>query len=441
MANEPALARRLSAFSAGVFGLSYMSPMVVVGTLGAVAALTGGAVVPAYALASAGMLLTALSYAYMARRFAAAGSAYVYATRVLGSSWGYAVGWLLLLDYVFVPMVCCVFTSVSLASLAPQVPYWIWPCLIAVSSTVINALGITVTNRVNLVIMVIQLFTLAAMLCACGYAVLSGVAPVSLSFPVTATPVHLSTFIAGTAVAAYSFLGFDAVSTLAEETHEPRRNIPRAIIGATVAGGLIFGISAYALMVVNPTVSFTDTDTFAYRILQEVGGPRFRSACTMVVVLAYFTAQISTHASVCRLLLALGRDDLLPRRVFAHVSSRFRTPVPNILLIGASLLAAGLGMSIATSTTFINFGALTAFFFVNVCVIVNAARPPRQAYALLAMATGILGAAVCLTLLAGLGRQAHAAGLIWAALGALYLIYKTRFFRRPLPNMRLGAID
>jgi len=96
-----------------------------------------------------------------------------------------------------------------------------------------------------------------------------------------------------------------------------------------------------------------------------VAGQPLRVICTVVVVLAYFTAQISTHASVCRLLMVMGRDDILPRAVFGYVSTRFRTPVANILIIGAIMLAAGIGLSIRTSTSFINFGAFSAFLFVT----------------------------------------------------------------------------
>jgi putrescine importer len=374
----------------------------------------------------------------MARRIAAAGSAYTYATEVLGPVWGYAVGWLLLLDYFFVPMVCCIFTSVSLASLAPGVPFWIWPCLIAAGSTLINALGISVTSRVNKVVMVVQLLTIGAILVVCARAVLERAVPVSMSFPLLAQPPQWSAFIAGTAVAAYSFLGFDAVSTLAEETHEPRKSIPKAIVGATAVGAVIFGISAYALVAVHPALDFADPDTFAYQILERIAGPSFRIACTCVVVLAYFTAQISTHASVCRLLLALGRDNVLPRRLFAHISPRFATPLPNVLLVGATLLAGGLGLTIGTSTTFINFGAFTAFFFVNVCVVVSASRANRRGVLEWgAIGTAVVGAAVCLTMLLGLGRPAHLVGLLWSALGLVYLLYKTRLFTRPLPNMRV----
>jgi len=437
------LVPQLTAFSATVFGLSYMSPMVVIGTLGLIAVLTGGAVASAYAMATVGMFLTALSYAYMARRLPVAGSAYTYASRTLGPLWGYAVGWLVLLDYVFIPMVCCIFISVSLASLAPSVPFWVWPCAVASTSTTINILGIAVTHRVNLAVMIVQLLTISVILVACARHLILGSAAdgISLSYPFLAAAPSLSKFVAGVALASYSFLGFDAVSTLAEETHNPSQSIPTAIMLATLIGGAIFGICAYALMAVHPSLRFFYNDKAAYEIVGTVAGQPLRVICTVVVVLAYFTAQISTHASVCRLLMVMGRDDILPRAVFGYVSTRFRTPVANILIIGAIMLAAGIGLSIKTSTSFINFGAFSAFLFVNVCAALHARRHGEGRWQRTSpVIVGLLGGAVCVTLLFGLERSAQAAGLIWSVLGLSYLAFKTRLFRRDLPPIDV-AID
>jgi amino acid transporter len=103
----------------------------------------------AFALAAVAMLLTALSYAKMAKIFPNSGSAYVYARRLLDSRVGFLVGWAILLDYLFLPTVAWLFQSFYLAAQFPEIPVWAWLALNAGLTTIINVTGIVLTDRVN----------------------------------------------------------------------------------------------------------------------------------------------------------------------------------------------------------------------------------------------------------------------------------------------------
>lgn len=435
---KPALDRRLSATSATMFGLSYMSPMVVIATFGAIAVKTQGAVGTAYIIAIAAMLITAISYGYMSARMPVAGSAYTYASNVLGPTIGFAVGWVLLLDYFFIPMVICLLTATGLSTLDPNVPFWIWVVGVAALSTIINALGIKLTDRVNLAVMVLQLIMVGAILYLCvRYALdTSSIHTLVSSKPFANSSTTFPLIMAGASVACYSFLGFDAISTLSEETVDPRRNIPKAIFIATLLGGIIFLATAYFMMVAHPSLKFASEDTAAYEIAGQIGGQFFKTIFTLVVTISFFAAGLCAHASASRLLYVMGRDNVLPSIGFSYLHPTFKTPVINITLVGLVMLIA-CRLDIATSTSFINFGAFTAFCSVNLCVVVHilknrgkegAGRPPAAWLAL-------LGALFCASLFFSLDGLAVKLGASWLCVGIVYLAGKTRCLTKPLPTV------
>ncbi|WP_433861957.1 APC family permease [Streptomyces sp. L7] len=248
---------------------------------------------------------------------------------------------------------------------------------------------------------------------------------------------------AGAAIAAYSFLGFDAISTLSEETVNPEHNIPRGIFLAVVIGGVIFVVVSYVMQLVHPGGQFKDPSTASYAMSVLVGGPVFANIVNLVVIVGGFASAMAIQASTSRLMYVMGRDGVLPRRFFGRLSERFQTPLLNLILIGAVAMF-GLGLSLDTATSFINFGAFLTFTMVNVCVIVhfvrlrrNRERPSIAKFAVLPA----LGALVDLYLLTQLGPIALYLGIGWLVIGVIYLAVLTRGFRRPAPEMRVEETD
>jgi amino acid transporter len=248
---------------------------------------------------------------------------------------------------------------------------------------------------------------------------------------------------AGAAIAAYSFLGFDAVTTLTEETIDPKRTMPRAILLIALIGGAIFVTVAYATQLAHPGATFDNEGSAAFEIARSIGGDLFSSIFLAGLVVAQFASGIAAQASASRLLLAMGRDGALPRTFFARVHPRYRTPALNILLTGAIGLIA-LSLDVATSTSFINFGAFVAFTFVNVAVIATYIRMRREGESpnpLTYAVAPTIGAAVDLYLLYNLDGAALTLGLIWLSLGVIYLAYLTRMFRQPPPSMAFNEAE
>jgi putrescine importer len=158
------LDRTLGLWSVVLFGLAYMTPMIVFGTFGALASASQGTTAMAYFIAALAIFLTAASYGIMAKVYPVAGSAYSYARRSLNPAAGFLVGWAVLLDYFFLPMVIWLIGAAYLTAAFPMVPAWLWIVGFIVLTTAVNVIGIAFANRVNVVLMLVQLSVLLVFL-------------------------------------------------------------------------------------------------------------------------------------------------------------------------------------------------------------------------------------------------------------------------------------
>ncbi|PWJ53060.1 amino acid/polyamine/organocation transporter, APC superfamily [Quadrisphaera granulorum] len=441
----PALTRTLRLPSLVLFGLAYMTPLIVLGIFGIVAETTGGASASAYLVALVAMLFTASSYGRMAAAHPVAGSAYTYVRRTIDPRAGFLVGWAVLLDYLFLPMVIWLIGGSYLQAQFPGVPGWIWIIGFIAVTTVLNVLGIKVANRANYLLMAFQVLVIVVFVGLSIGTVVSAqgsgglVSPAPFTNP-TAT---LSGVTAGAAIAAYSFLGFDAVTTFTEETVDPRRTVPRAILLVALIGGVIFIAVAYTTQLVHPGGTFTDSSSAAFDIAITIGGNVFGAVFIAGLVIAQFASGLAAQASAARLVFAMGRDGALPRRVFGVLSPRFQAPVTNLVLIGVVGLAA-LFLDVATSTSFINFGAFFAFTMVNVSVVVYYVQQRRRGQRLnpvLYVVLPVIGAAVTLFLLTRLDSTAITLGLSWLAIGIVVLAVVTRGFRTLPPEIPADEVE
>jgi amino acid transporter len=268
----------------------------------------------------------------------------------------------------------------------------------------------------------------------------------------------LAPLAAGAAILCLSFLGFDAVSTLAEETPAPGRDVPRAILWVTVSGGLLFMLVAYVghLVLREPRclpatdATCTFADTAALDLVARAGGRGLSLFFIGAYVAGAFGSALTSQASVARVLYTMGRDNVLPRRLVGRLSPRFGSPARAVLLVSAvSLLAVWASLDLLASM--ISFGALVAFSVVNVAVIKHyvidrGARAPGEDLAGADQGRGrspafwlrylLLPGAGCL-LTAWLWTHLSAAslrvGLQWLAGGGIYLALLTRGFRRTVP--------
>ncbi|PJI49214.1 MAG: amino acid permease [Pseudomonas sp.] len=432
------LKRTLTLGSVVLFGIAYMTPIIVLGTFGILADVTRGVVPSAYLVASVAMLFTALSYGRMAAAFPVAGSAYTYVRKSISPKLGFLAGWAVLLDYLFLPMAIWLIGAAYLHSAFPAVPQALWVLAFIGVTTAINVVGLRLAKNINGVLMLVQFLVLIAFVgLAIHYIMGDGSRPLWTLEPFLKEGTQLPLIMGGAAIACYSFLGFDAVSTLTEETHEPRKTIPRAILLITLIGGGIFIAASYFVQLAHPSVEFQNADSAAYEIARNIGGDVFVSFFLIGLIVGQFTSGLSAQASASRLLFAMGRDGVLPRPFFGRISKRFETPVNSIVLCGVVALLA-LHMDVTTSTSFINFGAFLAFSLVNLSVIfhyyLNAERRGLRELVLFLLFP-LIGLLADLWLMVSLDHRAIWLGATWLVLGVIYLAVITSGFRQQPPEM------
>jgi putrescine importer len=438
------LERTITLWPLVLFGIAYITPFIVLTTFGVFSEASNGTLATAYAVTSIAMVFTALSYGKLANLYPAAGSAYTYAREAIDSRVGFLVGWAILLDYLFLPMVVWLFGTVYLTDQFPAVPASVFLLGFIILTTALNIIGIRVATRVNLALIAFQVLVLVFFVIFSLNTVVgdSGAGGLISPAPFWNSTSTISAVSAGAALTAYSFIGFDAVSTFAEETVDPRRTVPRAIVLTAAIAGIIFVLVAYVLQLVHPGGQFQDAGSAPLQIAEQVGGNLFGAVFLATVIVAQFTAGIPIQAAGARLMFAMGRDNMLPRGIFAHLHPRFHTPIYNLLLTGAVGLLA-LVFSVTTSTSFINFGAFTAFAFVNISVIAQYLRDrgtePRSP--LTWVIAPLIGLVFVGWLLTNLDSHALTLGVIWLVVGLCWLAYLTRGFRIPPPamNLEIGA--
>jgi amino acid transporter len=425
-----------------LFGLAYMVPLTVWTTYGVVTTRTEGHLPAAYVVTTVAMLFTAYSYGRMVIVHPVAGSAYTYASRAFGRPLGFMVGWALLLDYVFLPMINYLVIGLYMNDYFPSTPQALWVIIAVVLVTALNILGVRLLARMNFVFIAAQVIFIAVFIALSIAKLTSDVDVESFSAPFVGSGTDPSAVLAGAAILALSFLGFDAVSTLSEETRDPRRRIPRAIILCALFGGLVYIVQSYLGQLTFPDWrSLVDREDVASAdVMTFIGGDFLNSFFTAVYISSAFACAMASQASVARILFAMGRDGSLPRVIFARLHPRFLTPVVANLVVGAIGLTA-LFISLETVSSMISFGALAAFSFVNLAVIKTYVidRGQRSTGALIKFGVlPFIGFVFTIYLWTQLTRLTFEVGLSWVAAGFIYLLVLTRMFRRPPPEMYSG---
>lgn len=388
------LRKSLKLWQVVMMGLAYLTPMTVFDTFGIVSGISDGHVPASYLLALAGVLFTAISYGKLVRQFPEAGSAYTYAQKSINPHVGFMVGWSSLLDYLFLPMINVLLAKIYLSALFPEVPPWVWVVTFVAILTAANLKSVNLVANFNTLFVLVQISIMVVFifLVVQGLHKGEGVGTVWSLQPFISENAHLIPIITGATIVCFSFLGFDAVTTLSEET--PDAALPE--------------IALY------------------------VGGKLFQSIFLCTTFVNTLASGLASHASVSRLLYVMGRDNVFPERVFGYVHPKWRTPALNVIMVGIVAMSA-LFFDLVTATALINFGALVAFTFVNLSVFnhfwrkgMNKSWKDHFHYLLMPL----VGALTVGVLWVNLESTSLTLGLVWASLGGAYLWYLIRRYRK-----------
>ncbi|MFD0768695.1 APC family permease [Bacillus sp. CGMCC 1.60114] len=447
MGKEVSLKRSLGLWSIVMLGVGYMTPMVGFDTFGIVSEKTGGHVPGAYLIALAGMLFTAASYGKMVKVFPTAGSAYTYTQKTISARLGFLVGWSALLDYLFLPMVNALLTRIYMSALFPGVPSWLWVVGFVLLISLVNIISVNVTANFNTFLVVFQILVMVVFvfLVIKGLIAGEGTGEVFSIQPFFQSDIHISSLVVGATILCFSFLGFDAVTTFSEETPNAKKTIPRAIFLTALIGGILFIVTTYFTQSFFPDASvFKDQESAAPEIALFVGGKLFQTFFLVGTFMGTLASGLASHTSVSRLLYVMGRDNVIPEKIFGYIHPRLRTPVYNIIIVGIISLSA-IFIDLETAASLINFGALIAFTFVNLSVIAyyvikqKRYKTVKDFFNFLVLP--ILGAGTVAVLWFNLNIHSLILGLSWAAIGIGYLLYVTNMFRSAPPQMHFEEVQ
>lgn len=422
--------KKMSLWQVVILGVAYMTPMVVFDTFGIVSGITDGRVPLAYIFALVAMLLTAFSYARFSRQTEKPGSAYTYTAESCGAKAGFFVGWCSLLDYILLPLVNALLAGIYLEAVIPSVPYWMWVTLFAGLVTLINCFRINFLANLSLVFVIAPLLLMVLFI----YLVIRGVGEgQGYEHVLTLAPLFngdssILPLIAGASILCFSFLGFDAVTTMSHETQDPKRTIPRAVMLTTLSGGIIFLTASWFIQLYFPSnVRFNNPDEALPEIVLYVGGALFQSVFLCAQIMNTFASGLATHASASRLIHIMGKDGIFHKETFGQVHSKLGTPLYAVLLVGLISLTA-IALDLATVVSMISFGALIAFTAVNFSVFVKFYVREQQRHGMknifLNLILPFISVGVIMCLWFNLERFALLFGCGWLSVGIVIFLYK-----------------
>jgi amino acid transporter len=237
----------------------------------------------------------------------------------------------------------------------------------------------------------------------------------------------------GAGTATLSYIGFDAISTLAEDTRNPEKDIALATVLVCVLQTLFCVVTVYLAAVAWPDYkSMPHQETAIMDIAQTAGGNWTLGIITMVLIVAGLASALTGQAGASRLLFGMSRDGVLPK-LFAHVDRKHSTPTRSIYVMGAFSAFGAVALRFDMAVELLNFGALAGFILVNLSVIrhyyIRGRRRSGMDF-LTNLVFPMLGALVCgYVWVQGLSLKAQLVGFAWLGAGVIYLAVLTRGFR------------
>ncbi len=363
------------------YGLIFMVPIAPFGIYGTVMSISQGMVALAYAIGLVGMVFTAFSYWRMAEEFPISGSVYGYATKAIGKPVGFMSGWAILLDYLLVPTLLYVVAATALSAIPglDVVPVWVWLLAFIGINTVINVVGIEWTNRFNWIMLILEIIVFIIF---CGAAIHYIVTTPGVDF--TLKPIfdgenfNIQIVMGAVSVCVLSFLGFDGISTLAEETKGGADSVGKGCVWAIIVVGAFFIIQTYLAACVMPwngEGTFENVDNAFYEVAQMAGGAKVMVICAAATGFSWGIADcMVAQAAISRIIYSMARDGMLPKAL-AKVTPKFQTPYVATIFIAVLSLVLTIGSiyllpsAINAISVVINFGGLSAFIILNFTVI------------------------------------------------------------------------
>ncbi len=461
---EHALRRTLGAFDLTMLGVGAIVGAGIFSSVGQMAAGSathpgaGPALIISYLLTAVACGLAALCYAEISALVPVAGSAYTYSYVALGEGVAWIIGWDLIIEYAIgniyvaqswadyfrsflrgafgVDFPAWMATDLqtaahtpAIAAAAPHVGHFVVAfnlpaALVVTCLTVLLVVGVRESARVNAVMVT---FKLVLVLIFVGV----GAFFVKRANYTPFAPNGFSGIWTGASLAFFSYIGFDAVSTAAEETRDPQRNLPRGMIASLIICTVIYIATATVMTGLVPSSLLGTGDPLAHA-LRLAGLDHLATVMSFGGLIAVTAVLLVFQMGQPRIFLAMSRDGLLPP-LFGRVHPRFRTPATGTILTGAFVAVCPTFVTPDQALELTNIGTLFAFVLVSLGVIALRVRDPGRVRPFRCPGypvTPVLSILACVGLMAGLPPSNWVRFAVWLAVGSvIYLAYGRKHSR------------
>lgn len=361
---------------------------------------------------------------------------------------GFLAGWSMFMDYMFIPILCVIYTSITANHLLPFIPQQAWLFFFAGGFTLLNLNGIKVASRANWIMMIIMsAVVFYFMAAAIRYVFLKEGMTGLISPRPFYTPENFSVQAIGsaTALAALTYIGFDGLTTLSEEVRNPRRNVLIAAVLTCLITGIWSGAQVYLAQLSWPDwTSFTSgladeaaktnaLDTAIMSVAKRIGGSFLDGSLAIVLLIGSIGSGITGQIGAARLLYSMGRDNVIPKKVFGHLDKKHAGPTYNVIIIGILALIGALLLDYEECARLINFGAFFAFMGVNIASLkehffTSGKTTIRSVF--IDLLPPLIGFVICLIIWLNLPAKTFIIGGSWMLAGLIYLTISTKGFRK-----------
>jgi APA family basic amino acid/polyamine antiporter len=417
----------------------------------------GPALIVSYLLTAFACGFAALCYAEIAAMVPVSGSAYTYAYVALGEIFAWIIGWDLIIEYAVgniyvaqswaeylrsflhsalgVDFPAWMATDLQTAAKTPEiaahaphigsfvVAFNLPAALVTVFITVLLVIGIRESARANAAMVLFKVLLVVVFVAAGAFFIQ----------PANYTPFAPNGWHGiwtGASLAFFSYIGFDAVSTAAEETRDPQRNLPRGIIASLIVCTILYAATAFVMTGLVPAAQLGSGEPLALA-LRVAGLDRLSVVMAFGAVVAMTAVLLVFQLGQTRIFMAMARDGLLPP-AFGRIHPRFRTPAFGTVLTGAVVALAPTFLTPSQALELTSIGTLFAFIVVACGVIALRIRDPHRhrpfkvpGYPV----TPVLAIGFCLLLMAGLPAVNWIRFGAWLAVGLV--VYQFYGRKRP----------
>lgn len=428
------LKRSISTVDLIIYGLIFMVPIAPWAIFGTVYNEAHGMVPLVYTIGLIAMIFTALSYSQMSRRIPLAGSVFSYVGAGVHPNLGFFAGWLMLLDYLLVPTLLYVFAAESMIGIFPGTPRWIWALVFVAINTVINLAGVNSIKLMNRLFLVMELFFVTAFI-VIAVRTLNGDSLPSAEWSTLpiwdAAEVTAPLIAAALSIAVLSFLGFDGIATMAEESTGGHRSAGRAMVTALIVVAVLFISQTWlASLLAGGVESFSDerAGNAFFDIVAAAASTGWAKAFLVCNVLAVGIANaMAAQAATSRLLFSMSRDGKLP--AFLKQINKKQVPQNAIFLVSGltAVLVVFFVGQIGLISSMVNFGALSGFLLLHFSVVWVYAVRDRSRNWLNHVILPTIGFLIIGYVLVNSDVLAKLGGLSWLFVGVIvFLIYRNR---------------